>query len=81
MRRLCRWWPAATTCWTGSARSWEWTEATGHLVHGTQARELDMTYEGEASAGDGLRREWFGLAMAEMLDPDRGLFMSHRPPR
>ena len=59
----------------------EWTEATGHLVHGTQARELDMTYEGEASAGDGLRREWFGLAMAEMLDPDRGLFMSHRPPR
>ena len=25
---------------------------------------------------DGLRREWFGLATAEMLDPNRGLFAS-----
>ena len=35
-----------------------------------------MSYDGEAAAGDALRREWFGLATAEMLDPTRGLFTS-----
>ena len=40
-------------------------------MHGTVARPLDVRYEDEASGGDALRREWFGLAMTEMLDPDR----------
>ena len=51
-------------------------ETTGNLVDGTRAQLLDVRYEGEAAGGDGLRREWFGLAVAEMLDPDRELFVS-----
>jgi len=53
-------------------------EATGRVGAGATGRpqRLDVRYEGEAAGGDALRREWFGLALTEMLDPDRGLFMS-----
>ena len=54
-------------------------EATGRVGQGASAqpRRLNVQYEGEASSGDALRREWFGLALNEMLDPDRGLFVSN----
>lgn len=51
-------------------------EVTGQLVHGTGAQGLDVRFEGEAAVGSALRREWFSLAVAEMLHPDRGLFVS-----
>jgi hypothetical protein len=54
-------------------------ETTGRLVAGSEAaraRPLDVRFEGEAGGGDGLRREWFGEACCEMLDPSRGLFVS-----
>ena len=51
-------------------------ETTGQVLQGTAAVPLDVRFEGEASGGDGLRREWFGYATAEMLDPNRGLFLS-----
>ena len=51
-------------------------EATGQLTDQAEAQRLDVRYRGEAASGDALRREWFGLVLAEMLDPDRGLFVS-----
>ena len=51
-------------------------EATGQLMQGTLPQRLGVTFTGEASAGDSLRREWFGLVTAEILDRDRGLFIS-----
>eukprot|EP00966_Prymnesium_polylepis_P021249 488677-Prymnesium_polylepis.1 len=53
-------------------------ESTGRLLGGdaSRARAIDIRFAGEAGGGDGLRREWFDLAVAEMLDPSRGLFMS-----
>ena len=50
-------------------------EATGELISGTGASALDVRWEGEAASGDALRRDWFGLATAEMLSLDRGLFV------
>jgi len=50
-------------------------ERTGQLVQGTYPSALDVRWDGEAAGGDALRREWFGLATAEMLNPDRGLFI------
>ena len=53
-------------------------ESTGRLdpenAQQARPRALSVSYAGEASAGDGLRREWFGLATAEIVHPDRGLF-------
>ena len=49
-------------------------ETTGSLVEGTRAQQLDVTFDGEAAAGDALRREWFGQATAEMVDGRTGLF-------
>ena len=41
-------------------------EATGRPFSGTAATALDVRYQGEAAAGDALRREWFEQATAEM---------------
>ena len=51
-------------------------ESTGRLVGGSAsaARHLDVRFEGEVGGGDGLRREWFGEVLGELLDPNRGLF-------
>ena len=51
-------------------------ESTGRLVGGSAsaARRLDVRFEGEIGGGDGLRREWFGEVLGELLDPSRGLF-------
>jgi hypothetical protein len=35
-----------------------------------------IRFAGEVGSGAGLRREWFGVIMKEMLDPGRGLFLS-----
>lgn len=51
-------------------------EATGRPFSGTAATALDVRYQGEAAAGDALRREWFEQATAEMVDPRRGLFLA-----
>ena len=53
-------------------------ELTGSLTGGSTApaRHLNVRFAGEAGDGDGLRREWFGLVLDEMLDLDRGLFVS-----
>jgi hypothetical protein len=51
-------------------------EATGQQLHGTAAQGLRIAFVEEASSGDSLRREWFGLVAAEMLDRNRGLFIS-----
>ena len=45
-------------------------ESSGNLEPGpldvttTGARRIDVTFNGENSAGDGLRREWFGACPA-----------------
>jgi hypothetical protein len=51
-------------------------EATGQLAQGTVASGISVQYMNEAAEGDALRREWFDQVLAEMLDPDRGLFLS-----
>ena len=51
-------------------------ENTGKLAEGTTPSRLDVAFEGEGARGDALRREWFELTLAEMFNPDRGLFMS-----
>ena len=42
----------------------------------THAGPLDVQFQGENGVGDGVRREWFGKAVAAIVDPDRGLFLS-----
>ena len=54
-------------------------ETTGRVLHDSdaaQARGLDVRFAGEGAGGDGLRREWFGLVLDEILDPRHGLFVS-----
>ena len=50
-------------------------EMTGAIADGTAAVGVDVHFADESASGDGLRREWFGLAVEEMLDPRRGLFL------
>ena len=49
-------------------------ETTGELKDDPEASRLNVVFQGEAAAGDGLRREWFRLLSAEVLNPDCGLF-------
>jgi E3 ubiquitin-protein ligase HACE1 len=54
-------------------------EGTAKLVGAfARARPLHVRFMQEASSGDGLRREWFGDAIAELIDPARGLFVGNR---
>ena len=39
-------------------------------------RGLDVRFVGDAASGDGLRRDWFGLVVRELIDPKCGLFGS-----
>jgi ankyrin repeat protein len=41
-----------------------------------QPRGVSIRFEGEAAAGDGLRREWFDEIVGEIVDVERGLFTS-----
>jgi hypothetical protein len=41
-----------------------------------QPRGVSIRFEGEAAAGDGLRREWFDEIVGEIVDVERGLFAS-----
>ena len=52
-------------------------EASGE-VDGAVARAqgLNVRFQGESGTGDGLRREWFHSATAELTDMRRGLFLS-----
>lgn len=52
-------------------------EASGE-VDGAVARAqgLNVRFQGENGTGDGLRREWFHSATAELTDMRRGLFLS-----
>ena len=49
-------------------------ETTGHVD--AQAGRVNITFDGEAAEGDGVRREWFGQTIKEIIDPNRGLFKS-----
>ena len=49
-------------------------EITGQV--NAQAGGVNITFDGEAAEGDGVRREWFGQTTKEMADPNRGLFRS-----
>jgi E3 ubiquitin-protein ligase HACE1 len=51
-------------------------ETTGQIAAHTAAQALDVQFQDENGAGDGVRREWFDLVVAEMIDPDHGLFLS-----
>ena len=49
-------------------------ETTGQV--NAQAGSVNVTFGGEAAEGDGVRREWFGQTIKEIIDPNRGLFKS-----
>ena len=54
-------------------------EQTGDVVdddESAQPRGVRIRFEGEAAAGDGLRREWFDEIVGEIVDVERGLFTS-----
>ena len=53
-------------------------ETTGQLLSGVAARPraLEVQFAGENGTGDGLRREWFDVVVAELFDPARGLVLS-----
>ena len=52
-------------------------ERTGSII-GEAALPVgvDVEFEDEPSSGDGLRRDWFELVVAEMLSLDHGLFIT-----
>jgi len=51
-------------------------EATGEVNAAARAQQLNVQFDGENGAGDGLRREWFHKATAEIVDLGKGLFSS-----
>ena len=51
-------------------------ETTGAVDTAASARPLRVQFLGENGSGDGIRREWFATATAEMLSLDRGLFLT-----
>ena len=51
-------------------------EETGHIVRDAGPRHLDVTFVGEDSSGDGLRRELLQMATSDICDLQRGLFIS-----
>ena len=52
-------------------------ESTGIIIQANAVpRPIAIQFHGESAVGDGLRREWFGEVLKEMLDPARGLFVS-----
>jgi hypothetical protein len=53
-------------------------EAFGTLLHkrgSSGLPNISLRFLGEPAAGDGLRREWLSLAMSELCDVRRGLFI------
>eukprot|EP00729_Bicosta_minor_P005103 gene5103-8273_t len=51
-------------------------ETTGAVNADARAQQLNVRFAGENGDGDGLRREWFNKATAEIVDLSRGLFSS-----
>ena len=53
-------------------------DRSGQLIAGENSipRGVAIRFHGERAIGDGLRREWFGLVVAWILSPARGLFTS-----
>ena len=52
-------------------------ESTGGIIQAEAVpHPIAIQFHGESAVGDGLRREWFGELLKEMLDPARGLFVS-----
>lgn len=51
-------------------------EITGEVQEAAQPQHLFVSFHGENAGGDGLRREWLNKATAEIVDSERGLFLS-----
>lgn len=51
-------------------------ESNGNIMPGTVSRHLDVTFVGEDSSGDGLRRELLQMATSELSNLQSGLFVS-----
>ena len=51
-------------------------KSTGGLVGGVAAGPLSVQFKQENGAWDGVRREWFELTVNEILDEQKGLFVS-----
>ena len=52
-------------------------EKSGALVgENVQPLPVSIRFQGENAVGDGVRREWFELTAAEILDKNKGLFTS-----
>eukprot|EP00729_Bicosta_minor_P012229 gene12229-16414_t len=51
-------------------------ETTGQVSAAARAQQLNVQFVGENGGGDGLRREWFNRATAEIVDLGKGLFSS-----
>ena len=54
--------PFPALAWTGNPESLPWP--------------VEIRFEDENAAGDGLRREWLSLVTRELMDPATGLFVS-----